>query len=47
MHIKTFSLSVLTLAALSGCQLAPEQQNLALQYPKRTQFKQFKPQLTH
>ena len=34
MHIKTFSLSVLTLAALSGCQLAPEQQNLALPVPE-------------
>lgn len=34
MHIKTFSLSVLTLAALSGCQLAPEQQDLALPVPE-------------
>ncbi|XQF94408.1 hypothetical protein ACOBV9_20045 (plasmid) [Pseudoalteromonas espejiana] len=33
MSIKRISLSAITLVILSGCQLAPEQQNLALPVP--------------
>ncbi len=33
MSIKSFSLSAITLLILSGCQLAPEQKDLALPVP--------------